>query len=60
MPAPASGAPRAADSSLVWQRSLGAVSVIGPTRMDYACAIASVRDAASELSRFVEDVYEDN
>ena len=42
------------------QRPLGAVSVIGPTRMDYACAIASVRDAAQALSRFVEDVYEES
>jgi heat-inducible transcriptional repressor len=41
------------------QRSLGAVSVIGPTRMDYPHAIASVRSAAQALSRFVEDVYED-
>jgi heat-inducible transcriptional repressor len=41
------------------QRSLGAVSVIGPTRMDYPRAIASVREAAHALSRFVEDVYED-
>jgi heat-inducible transcriptional repressor len=41
------------------QRSLGAVSVIGPTRMDYPRAIASVREAAQALSRFVEDVYED-
>jgi heat-inducible transcriptional repressor len=41
------------------QRSLGAVSVIGPTRMDYGRAIASVREAAHALSRFVEDVYED-
>ena len=41
------------------QRSLGAVSVIGPTRMDYPRAIASVRSAALTLSRFVEDVYED-
>jgi heat-inducible transcriptional repressor len=41
------------------QRSLGAVSVIGPTRMDYPRAIASVRQAATALSRFVEDVYED-
>jgi heat-inducible transcriptional repressor len=41
------------------QRSLGAVSVIGPTRMDYPRAIASVREAAHVLSRFVEDVYED-
>jgi heat-inducible transcriptional repressor len=41
------------------QRSLGAVSVIGPTHMDYPRAIASVREAAHVLSRFVEDVYED-
>jgi heat-inducible transcriptional repressor len=41
------------------QRSLGAVSVIGPMRMDYQRAIASVRSAAQALSRFVEDVYED-
>jgi heat-inducible transcriptional repressor len=39
------------------RRSLGAVSVIGPTRMDYAMAIETVRDAALQLSRFVEDVY---
>lgn len=39
-------------------RNLGTVSVIGPLRMDYGRAIASVRAAASELSRFVEDVYE--
>lgn len=39
-------------------RNLGTVSVIGPLRMDYARAIASVRAAALELSRFVEDVYE--
>jgi heat-inducible transcriptional repressor len=39
-------------------RNLGTVSVIGPLRMDYARAIASVRAAAHELSRFVEDVYE--
>jgi heat-inducible transcriptional repressor len=32
--------------------------VIGPLRMDYANAIASVRDAALQLSSFVEDVYE--
>jgi heat-inducible transcriptional repressor len=38
-------------------RNLGTVSVIGPTRMDYASAIRSVRDAASQLSRFVEDLY---
>lgn len=39
------------------RRSLGTVSVIGPTRMDYGMAIESVRDAALQLSRFVEDVY---
>jgi heat-inducible transcriptional repressor len=39
------------------QRNLGTVSVIGPTRMDYAHAIQSVREAASELSRFVEELY---
>lgn len=39
-------------------RNLGAVSVIGPTRMDYATAIGSVREAATTLSRFVEDVYQ--
>jgi len=39
-------------------RNLGTVSVIGPLRMDYPRAIASVRAAATELSRFVEDVYE--
>jgi heat-inducible transcriptional repressor len=38
-------------------RNLGAVSVIGPVRMDYANAISSVRAAAAELSRFVEQVY---
>jgi heat-inducible transcriptional repressor len=41
------------------QRNLGTVSVIGPTRMDYARAIRTVREAALQLSRFVEDVYED-
>jgi len=40
-------------------RPLGAVSVMGPVRMDYAQAITSVRQAAAELSRFVEDIYED-
>jgi heat-inducible transcriptional repressor len=42
------------------QRKLGTVSVIGPVRMDYAGAIANVREAAHELSRFVEDAYADN
>jgi len=39
------------------RRKLGAVSVIGPVHMDYAGAIATVREAAHELSRFVEDAY---
>ena len=39
-------------------RNLGTVGVLGPTRMDYATAITSVRDAAGELSRFFESVYE--
>jgi heat-inducible transcriptional repressor len=38
-------------------RPLGTVSVIGPVRMDYARAIRAVREAAHELSRFIEDVY---
>ncbi len=41
----------------VGPRKLGAVSLIGPVRMDYAGAIATVREAARELSRFVEDAY---
>ncbi len=40
-------------------RTLGAVSVIGPVRMDYARAILAVRGAAAALSAYVEDVYED-
>jgi heat-inducible transcriptional repressor len=39
-------------------RKLGTVSVIGPVRMDYAGAIRTVREAALQLSRFIEDVYE--
>jgi heat-inducible transcriptional repressor len=35
------------------------VSVLGPVRMDYGVAIASVREAAHQLSRFVADVYDD-
>src|SRR3954454_4583343 len=38
-------------------RNLGAVGVVGPLRMDYATAIASVRLAARELSRYFETVY---
>jgi heat-inducible transcriptional repressor len=41
-------------------RALGAVGILGPARMDYDKAIRSVRGAAQELSRFVEEVYEDN
>ena len=40
-------------------RNLGTVSLLGPMRMDYVKAIEAVRSAAYELSRFVEDVYED-
>jgi heat-inducible transcriptional repressor len=40
-------------------RNLGAVGVVGPLRMDYATAIASVRGAARELSRYFEIVYDD-
>ena len=39
-------------------RNLGAVGVVGPLRMDYATAIASVRVAARELSRYFETVYD--
>lgn len=42
------------------QRKLGTVSLIGPVRMDYAGAIATVREAAHQLSRFVEDAYAEN
>jgi heat-inducible transcriptional repressor len=41
------------------QRSLGAVSVIGPLRMDYGRAIRSVRDAAHQLSSYIADVYDE-
>ena len=40
-------------------RNLGAVGVVGPLRMDYGRAIASVREAASELSRYFDSVYEE-
>ena len=39
-------------------RNLGAIGVVGPLRMDYATAIASVRHAARELSRYFETVYD--
>jgi heat-inducible transcriptional repressor len=41
-------------------RTLGAVTLLGPVRMDYEKALRSVRAAAHELSRFVEEIYEDN
>jgi heat-inducible transcriptional repressor len=41
------------------QRRLGTVSVIGPLRMDYGHAIHAVRDAASQLSTFIADVYDE-
>jgi heat-inducible transcriptional repressor len=43
----------------VARRNLGAVSVIGPVRMDYPVAIGAVREAARELSRFVAEVYDE-
>jgi heat-inducible transcriptional repressor len=39
-------------------RPLGTVSVIGPVAMDYGTTIGIVREAAAQLSRFVEDVYD--
>jgi heat-inducible transcriptional repressor len=39
------------------RRNLGSVGVVGPLRMDYATAIASVHGAARELSRYCETVY---
>jgi heat-inducible transcriptional repressor len=41
-------------------RTLGTVTLLGPVRMDYDMAIRSVRAAAHELSRFVEEIYDDN
>lgn len=40
-------------------RTLGTVGLLGPLRMDYDTAIRSVRAAAFELSRLVEEVYEE-
>lgn len=40
-------------------RPLGAVSLLGPLRMDYPNAIRSVRAAAFELSRFVSELYDE-
>ena len=41
------------------QRRLGAVSVIGPLRMDYGRAISAVREAALQLSSYIADVYDE-
>jgi len=41
-------------------RPLGTVSLVGPVRMDYEKAIRSVRSAASELSRFSEELFGEN
>jgi heat-inducible transcriptional repressor len=41
-------------------RTLGTVSLLGPIRMDYEKAIGSVRGAALQLSRFVEEIYAEN
>ncbi|MDQ3769897.1 MAG: heat-inducible transcriptional repressor HrcA [Actinomycetota bacterium] len=40
-------------------RPLGTVSVLGPVRMDYGEAIATVREAALQLSRYVTDAYDE-
>jgi heat-inducible transcriptional repressor len=40
------------------QRSLGTVSLVGPTRMDYESAIATVRETAQLLSELVGERYE--
>lgn len=39
-------------------RTLGTVSLIGPVAMDYGATIGVVREAAHQLSRFIEDVYD--
>jgi heat-inducible transcriptional repressor len=41
-------------------RTLGAVSLLGPARMDYDHAIRSVHAAARELSRLAEEVFAEN
>jgi heat-inducible transcriptional repressor len=40
------------------QRRLGTVSLVGPTRMDYQTAIATVRETAQSLSDLVGERYE--
>ena len=64
--ATSSSIPRSSNVALVGaayglaHRTLGTVSLLGPVRMDYDKAIRSVHSAAAELSRFVEEVYEEN
>ncbi len=41
----------------VANRALGAVSVLGPTRMDYQTAISAVRGAAVTLSSLLEETW---
>jgi heat-inducible transcriptional repressor len=41
-------------------RTLGAVGLFGPVRMDYEKAVEAVRGAAFELSRLVEATYEES
>ena len=41
-------------------RTLGTVGLLGPLRMDYPKAVSTVRAAALELSRLVEDAYEND
>ncbi len=38
-------------------QKLGTVAVIGPVQMDYGAVIATVREAAWQLSQYIEDVY---
>ena len=40
-------------------RKLGTVSLMGPVRMDYGGAITAVREAAHQLSRYIETVYDE-
>ena len=40
-------------------RKLGTVSLMGPVRMDYGEAIIAVREAAHQLSRYIETVYDE-
>jgi heat-inducible transcriptional repressor len=46
-----------ASSYGIGARNLGAVSLLGPVRMDYARAIPTVRAAAAALSEFIGEVY---